>query len=189
MQTFAPYVDLGRGDAEPDSTVLLHKQTFPITAFLPLLFKGHYTAASVAFTGFTAEFLILALAGMPYRPGQAQGEFIFWSCISLFILILMVIQLLLVVYWRRKLPLLYRAPDTIASVMAYVAGTGMARDFEGLSTMGTKERDRTVKGWGKKYVYGWRREGAEGRVRWVVDDGRAKDLNVGGQELRRTGSF
>jgi len=41
MQTFAPYMDLGRGDAEPDPTILLRKHTFPITAFFPLLFKGH----------------------------------------------------------------------------------------------------------------------------------------------------
>lgn len=189
MQALAPFVDLSRGDAEPDRTVLLHRHTFPITAFFPLLFRGHYTAASVAFTGLIAEFLILALAGMPYRPGQARGEFLFWSSISLLILLLMTIQLLIVIWWRRKLPVLTRAPDTIAAVMAYVAGTGMGRDFEGLSMLKTKERDGIVKGWGKTYLYGWRREGPEGRVRWVIDDVRVKEVSVLTQTPRRADSF
>lgn len=103
----------------------------------------------------------------------------------------MIVQLVLVVMWRRKLPELKRAPDTIASVMAYVAGTEMVRDFSegGLGSMGTRERDRIVRGWGKVYGYGWRREGGEGRVRWVVDERGKGGDEVKGEGLRRIGSF
>jgi glucan phosphoethanolaminetransferase (alkaline phosphatase superfamily) len=127
-------------------------------------------AAAVAFTGLLAEFLILALAGMPYRPGQARGEFLFWSIVSLLILALMIIQLVIIYIWRRRLPTMTRTPDSIASVMSYVAGTGMSRDFENLSQVSTRERNRTIKNMGKNYVYGWRREDDSGRVRWVVDE-------------------
>jgi len=103
-------------------------------------------------------------------------------------------QLILVALWRRKLPLLARAPDTIASVMTYVAGTGMSRDFEDLSMCKTKERDQTIKGMGKGYVYGWRREfggGGNGagqtRVRWVVDEVGVKELTP--VPSRRVNSF
>lgn len=174
MQSFTPYIDLGRGDAEADPTILLRKHMFPITAFFPLLWKGHFTAASVAFTGLAAEFLIIALAGLPYRPGQQRGEFLFWSVLSLAILTLMVAQLLIVNIWRRKLPTLTRPPDTIAAVMTYVAGTGMSRDFESLSMVKTEERNEAIKQLGKSYAYGWRRE-PDGRARWVVDEVRGKE--------------
>ncbi|KAF8851582.1 hypothetical protein BDZ45DRAFT_750541 [Acephala macrosclerotiorum] len=187
MQTFTPYIDLGRGDAEPDPTILLKRHTFPITAFLPLLWNGHFTAASVAFTGLAAEFLIIALAGLPYRPGQQRGEFLFWSVLSLAILTLMVIQLLIVNVWRRKLPMLTRPPDTIASVMTYVAGTGMSRDFESLSMVKTKERNRAIKELRKSYAYGWRRE-EDGATRWVVDEvGRKEGESF--RQNRRVDSF
>lgn len=65
--------------------------------------------------------------------------------------------------------MLTRPPDTIASVMTYVAGTGMSRDFESLSMVKTKERDRAIKELGKSYAYGWRRE-EDGVTRWVVDE-------------------
>lgn len=169
MQTLAPYMSLGRGSAAPEPTILLSRHTFPFTAFFPLLWNGYWTAASVAFTSLIAEFLIIALAGLPYRPGQQRSEFTLWAIVSLFILTLMVIQLLMVNWWRKKLPQLDRAPDTIASVMTYVARTGMRADFDSLSEVSTKERNRAVRGLGKEYAYGWRRE-ETGRVRWVVDE-------------------
>ncbi len=52
MQTFAPYINLGRGNADPDPTILMRKHTFPITAFLPLLFKSHYVSPIFASSHF-----------------------------------------------------------------------------------------------------------------------------------------
>jgi hypothetical protein len=137
---------------------------------MPLIRHRHFAAASIAFTGLAAELLIIALAGLPYRPGQLRGEFLFCGVAALAILALMVIQLGLVNLWRRALPHLPRRPDTIGAVMTYVAGTSMVRDFYGLEEMSVRERNKAIRRVGKVYAYGWRKEDESGRVRWVVDE-------------------
>jgi hypothetical protein len=167
-QTFAPYIDLARGSSNPDATILLRRHSIPLTAFFPLLWHCHYTPAMVAFIGLIAELLIVALSGLPYRTGQSRGEFLFWGITCLAILTIMIIQLIILAIWRRKLPHLPRAPESIAAVMTYVAGTSMTRDFNGLEQLKRKERDRAIRDLEKSYAYWWRRE-EDGRVRWVVD--------------------
>src|SRR5450432_1643545 len=157
MQTFTPYVDLGGGSANPNNTIILRRHSMPLTSFFPLLRSGHFTAASVAITGLVAELLVVALSGLPYRPGQLRGEFLFWGITSLAILVLMVVQLIIVTVWRRSLPHLPRPPNSIAAVMTYVAGTSMSHDFNGLEQLKTSERDRKIRDLGKAYAYGWRR--------------------------------
>ncbi|KAH8589779.1 hypothetical protein B0O99DRAFT_692172 [Bisporella sp. PMI_857] len=174
-QTFAPYINLGRGSSNPDATILLKRHSIPFTAFLPLLWHRHYTPASVAFIGLIAELLVVALSGLPYRPGQQRGEFLFWGITSLVILTIMVAQLISISMWRRKLPHLPRAPESIAAVMPYVAGTSMSRDFNGLEQLKRHERDKAIRDLEKSYAYGWRKE-EDGRVRWIVDEvPRSKD--------------
>jgi len=168
-QTFAPYIDLGRGSSNPDATILLKRHSIPLTAFFPLLWYCHYTPASVAFIGLIAELLIVALSGLPYRPGQQRGEFLFWGITSLTILTIMLVQLISISIWRRKLPHLPRAPESIAAVMTYVAGTSMTRDFNGLEQLKRHERDQAIRDLEKSYAYWWRRE-EDGRIRWIVDE-------------------
>lgn len=167
-QTFAPYIDLARGSSNPDATILLRRHSIPLTAFFPLLWHCHYTPALVALIGLVAELLIVALSGLPYRPGQSQGECLFWGIASLAILTIMIAQLIIIALWRRKLPHLPRAPESIAAVMSYVAGTSMTRDFNGLEQLKRQERDRAIRDLEKSYAYWWRRE-EDGRIRWVVD--------------------
>jgi Protein of unknown function (DUF3433) len=174
IQTFAPYTDLGGGSANPTKSITLRQHSIPLTAFFPLLRSGHFTAASVAIIGLVAEFLVVALCGLPYRPGQSRGEFLFWSIASLAILSLMVVQLIIVHIWRRSLPHLPRPPNSIAAVMTYVAGTSMTRDFDGLEQLSVSQRNRKIAHLGKAYAYGWRRDEA-GRVRWVVDEAPAEE--------------
>ena len=146
------------------------RHSIPITAFFPLLKNRHRAAASVAAVGLLAEFLIIFLAGLPYRPGQLRSEFLTCGIASLAILVLMVLQLVFINFWRRQLPHLPRRPDSIAAVMTYVAGTAMVRDFHGLEESSVKQRNRAICGLGKTYAYGWRKEEPSGRVRWVVDE-------------------
>lgn len=189
-QTFAPYIDLGRGCSNPNATILLRRHSIPLTAFFPLLWNCHWTPASIAFIGLIAELLIVAISGLPYRPGQQRGEFLFWGITSLTILSIMIIQMVIINIWRRKLPHLPRAPDSIASVMTYVAGTRMTRDFNGLEQLSKSERDQAIRDLEKSYAYWWRRE-EDGRVRWIIDEvptekGRA--LMDGGSEHTRNES-
>jgi hypothetical protein len=147
----------------------LNRHTSPLCALFPLLRNRHLAAFSVAFTGLLAEFLVIALAGLPYRAGQLRSEFLFCGIVSSIILFLMIVQLVLISWWRRSLPHLPRRPDTIAAVMTYVAGTNMGRDFHGLEELSTKERNKIITQKGKVYAYGWRKEN-NGLVRWVVDE-------------------
>ncbi|KAK3392903.1 hypothetical protein B0H63DRAFT_3063 [Podospora didyma] len=169
-QTFTPYFPLRRGEAPPSPTILLNRHTSPLCAILPLLRNRHLAAASVALTGLVAEFLIICLSGLPYRPGQLRSEFLFCGVASAAILSLMLAQLVAVAIWQRQgLPHLPRRPDTIGAVMTYVAGTSMVRDFQGLESLGTKERNKRIREMGKVYAYGWRAEEG-GKVRWIVDE-------------------
>lgn len=169
-QTFTAYLPLRAGDARPNPTILLNRHSNPVTAFIPLLKHRHFAAASIAVTGLCAELLIVALAGLPYRPGQLRGEFVFCAVMALSIVTLMIAQLVLVNLWRRALPHLPRRPDNIAAVMTYVAGTTMVKDFYGLEELSTSERNKAVRKMGKTYAYGWRKEDGTGRTRWVVDE-------------------
>jgi hypothetical protein len=121
-----------------------------------------------------AELLVVALSGLPYRPGQLRGETLFWGITSLAILGLMIVELIVVNIWRRSLPHLPRAPNSIAAVMTYVAGTRMIRDLDGLEQLSISERNRKIRDLRKAYAYGWRREEG-GQVRWVVDEVPAED--------------
>jgi hypothetical protein len=123
----------------------------------------------VAFIGLVAEVLIVALSGLPYRPGQSRGEFLFWAITALAILILMLVQLIIVNTWRKSLPHLPRAPGSIAAVMTYVANTNMTRDFNGLEQLSRSERDQGIRDLEKSYAYWWRRE-QSGNIRWIVDE-------------------
>ncbi|KAH8893832.1 hypothetical protein GQ53DRAFT_805291 [Thozetella sp. PMI_491] len=169
-QTFTPYFPLRAGEARPNPTILLSRHSNPVTAFLPLLRNRHLAAASVAFTGLLAEVLIIALAGLPYRPGQMRSEFLFCGIAAVVILLAMIVQLVVVNFWRRAMPHLPRRPDTIANVMTYVAETGIVRDFHGLEDLSVSRRNQAIRDMRKTYAYGWRKEDESGRIRWVIDE-------------------
>ncbi len=130
----------------------------------------HVAAASIAFTGIIAELLIIALAGLPYRPGQLRSEFLFSGITAVVILMLMIVQLIFNNFWRRSMPHLPRRPDNIAAVMTYVADTSIVKDFQGLESSSVRQRNRTIRDMKKTYAYGWRKEDESGRIRWVVDE-------------------
>src|SRR3569833_4739019 len=105
------------------------RHTVPKTAIIPLLRNLHMTAASVAVTGIAAEFLVVFLAGLPYRPGQLRTELLFCGIGSLCYLALMIAQMIVVNLWRRHQPYLPRRPDTNGAVMTNEDGTAMVRDI------------------------------------------------------------
>jgi hypothetical protein len=124
----------------------------------------------VAFTALLAEFLIVALSGLPLRPSaQPADEFFLCGVSALVILAIMVLIVLAVNLWRRALPHLPRKPDSTAAVMTYLAGSGMVRDFEGVERMKEKERNRWIEMQGRRYEYTLRRRRDDGRLKWTVD--------------------
>jgi hypothetical protein len=123
--------------------------------------------AVVAITAILAEFLVVALSGLPYRPGQVQDEFFFCGICALFILGAMILVIAFVGMWRRYLPTLPRKPNSTAAVMTYLADSRMLADFEGLERMKERERNRWVEEQNRRYEYSLRAR--EGEMRWVID--------------------
>jgi len=167
-QTVSPYLTLSYQDAGPKGTILLRRHTTALTAFLPAVWHSHHTTAVVAFTAILAEFLVVALSGLPYRSGQVQDEFFICGVSSLIILAIMILVIAAVSFWRRTLPHLPRKPNNAAAVMSYLADSRMVDDFEGAEKLTSYERNQWVAEQGKRYEYSLRRR-SDGRLRWVVD--------------------
>jgi hypothetical protein len=159
---------LSHQGASPRPTILLHRHTTALTALLPAFWQGHTTTALVAFTAILAEFLVVALSGLPYRSGQLADEFFICGVSALVILAVMILTIAAVAWWRRNLPHLPRKPDTAGSVMTYCADSRMVDDFAGVEQMKGRARDRYVEDLGRLYEYALRRR-PDGRLRWVID--------------------
>jgi len=169
VQNFAPYRRLHAGPQRAKSTINKRGYSLPMFSIIPLLRMRYFLPASVAVTSLLAEVLVVCLAGLPYRPGQLRGEFIFCGVTASVILVIMLVNLALFVRWRKALPHLPRRPDSVAAVMTYVANTNFVRDFDGLETAKTRDRDRAIENMGKRFAYGVRIE-EDGRKRWVIDE-------------------
>ncbi|KAF2665464.1 hypothetical protein BT63DRAFT_459042 [Microthyrium microscopicum] len=169
-QTLTPYAELRNLNATPKETILLRRHTIPLTSILPMLLNRHYFAFTVAFAALLAEFLIITLSGLPYRPGQLRSEFVFCAISSCIILVNLIIVMIGSMVWRAfVVPELPRKPDNVASVMTYVCESRMVRDFAGLERASQKERDKAIISLDKRYGYGMV-EKQVGKKSWAVDD-------------------
>jgi hypothetical protein len=134
-----------------------------------MAYHRHFFAAFLAFIAVLAEVLVIALAGVPYSPGQILLELLVCSYVSMAVLAIMVCGIVTTIIWRRKAPDLPRAPDTILGVMSYVANSKMLDSFEGCELLRSKDVDNRITGLGKRYGYG-RFKGVDGQVKWMVDE-------------------
>lgn len=173
-QTVSPYLTLSHADAHPRRSILLSQHTTAVTSIVPSLLRGQHTTFLVSFTALMAEFLVVALSGLPIRSGQATDEFFFCGISSLLILAIMILVLITVTLWRRAVPHLPRKPDTTAGVMTYLADSRMVQDFEGVERMSKKERDTWVEQMGRRYEYGLKAR-PDGKMRWVIDHSQKGD--------------
>jgi hypothetical protein len=187
-QNLAPYTALASGSAPARTTILISRHTLPFLAIVPLLRAGHYIPASVALVAFLSEVVIVTLAGLPFRPGQTRAEYLACAATSLVILLLMVIELVVMAWWRALVvPHLPRRPDNIAAVMTYLAGSDMNADFAGLETSGVKERNARIEALGRRYKYCM--EGGSGvhsgEGRWLINC--APSTGIDGRRMMREG--
>ncbi|WYZ46593.1 hypothetical protein EsH8_IX_000818 [Colletotrichum jinshuiense] len=168
-QNLAPYARMHARPSPAQGTILKRGVGMPFFAIVPLARTGYAIPACVAVTAFVAEFFVVAVSGMPWRPGQLRGEYICCGAMCVVVLMVMLSIQGLVLYWRTTLPALPRRPDSVAAVMTYVAGTAMGREFHSVSGIGRKAADEVITEMGRRYAYGWRAEEGGAR-RWVVDE-------------------
>jgi hypothetical protein len=142
----------------------------PFTAFVISFAQGYIFSASIAFIAILAEILVVVLAAIPYSPGKIFLELLICTYTSIGILSLMVIVLISLVFWRRKLPYLPRMPDTLGGVISYLCDSHMLDDFDECKELGNRELEKMITRFGKKYRYG-KYTGVDGQVRWMIEEG------------------
>jgi hypothetical protein len=178
VQTLTPFHRLARRSSLAGPTILLRKYNVPLTAFVMLFAQGHIFSASMAFVAFLAETLVVVLAAVPYTPGEILLEFFVCTYMSIGILSLMVIVLVGLVFWRRQLPYLPAAPDTLGGVISYLCSSRLLDKFDGHAELGNWELKKSVAVLGKKYTYG-EYVGVDGQVRWMIEE--SSVLLMGGE--------
>jgi hypothetical protein len=145
---------MAKSPANPRSTILLRKSSIPLTSIFPMFFKGYFLAAAMAIITVLADILIIFLGAVPFASGQVVTELLVASYSSMAILSIMILGVVALFIWKRLLPHLPRAPDTIAAVASYVADSKMLDDFEGCEYLGNRELSNRIAGLGKRYCYG-----------------------------------
>jgi hypothetical protein len=160
---------MAESPASPRSTILLRKSSIPFTSIFSMLFKGYFLAMAMAIIAVFADILIIFLGAVPFQSGEVYVELLVASYSSMAILGIMVLGVVALFLWKRRLPHLPRAPNTIATVASYLADSRMLDDFEGCEYLGNRDLSNRIAGLGKRYVYG-RRPGSDGHSRYLIDE-------------------
>lgn len=173
VRMMEPYYILSKRHA-PAKTLLLDYTALPF-GYMPLraLLNGHFLVFSVGFGSIMAEFLTILVAGLATVDGhdflltwnttdkawevnsgtETVKSFYVSVGLSAFILLYMVV-VALVVFFRRRHAFLPRQPNTIASVLAYIHQSKMLYDFVGTEKF-TASQVRQRLGEYKVYGLGW----------------------------------
>jgi len=134
-----PYHRLAESPASARNTILIHRRSWPITAMVSMTCHRHFFAAFLAFNAVLAEMLVITLGNLPFTSGRTQRDLLTCLHLSMTALTVMCCCMVAKMVWRRKTPDLPRAPDTILSVMSYVADSHMLDDFEGCEVLESKK--------------------------------------------------
>ncbi len=160
---------MAESPTSPRTTILLRKSSIPLTSIFPMLFKGYFLATTMAIIAVLADVLIVFLGAVPFTSGEIFMELLVASFGSMAILGIMILGLVALFVWKRRLPNLPRSPDTIAGVASYVADSRMLDDFEGCEYLDNRQLFNQIAGLGKRYVYGkWL--GSDGQSRYHIDE-------------------
>jgi hypothetical protein len=169
VQTLSPFHQLAKSPSPAGPTILFRQYNIPFTAFFMLLAQGHIFSASITFAGFLSEALVVFLAAIPYTPGEIFLELLVCTYTSIGILSMMLLVLGGLLFWRRRLPYLPRAPDTLGGVISYLCDSHMLYNFDQCTELGNRELCRRIEGFGKEYSYG-KYVGVDGQVRWMIEE-------------------
>ncbi|KAL6906957.1 hypothetical protein GGI43DRAFT_247477 [Trichoderma evansii] len=173
VRMMEPYYILSKRHA-PAKTLLLDYTALPF-GYMPIraLLNGHFLVFFVGFGSIMTEFLTVMVAGLATVDGhdflltwnsadkawevnsgtETVKSFYVSFATSLFILLYMVV-VALVVFFRRRHAFLPRQPNTIASVLAYIHQSKMLYDFVGTEKF-TASQVRQKLGEYKVYGLGW----------------------------------
>ncbi|KAM7196607.1 hypothetical protein V8F33_006106 [Rhypophila sp. PSN 637] len=140
---------------QPARRSVLHvRSPTVISGLLSSIRHRDVLAASISVAGILSKFLPAPLASVPFQSSQTwqTHEICVWTTVAL---LLIMIVILMAHMWLVKWPAMPAAPDSLAGWIYYVIDSAMLRDFERLSMVSTKERDKRVERMGRLYRFGW----------------------------------
>ncbi|CAM1500682.1 Fc.00g098440.m01.CDS01 [Cosmosporella sp. VM-42] len=192
VRMMEPYYILSRRHAPP-KTLMLDYTALPF-GYMPLraLLNGHFLVFFMGFGSVMAEFLTIMVTGLATVEGQdfivgylKDGDkswkekaklvnsgqetvlsFYVSLGLTLFVLLYMMI-VATVVFFRRRHPFLPRQPNTIASILAFIHQSKMLYNFVGTAKLSTAEMAKKLDD-GKTYGLGWF-QGRDGQTHCGVD--------------------
>lgn len=162
-----PYRTLARGQAQPESTILLSRNLSPFFTLFTSLYRRNLFVSLIAAISCLAEFLIIILGAIPFNSGTLYQAYLFSTYLSMAILGLMLLGMV-GLYVRPRGPSLPRTPDTVAAVWSYLCGSSLLEDMADMSMLSESTRDRLVRKMGRKYTLE-ERTNMDGTARWTID--------------------
>lgn len=189
VRVMEPYYILSRRHA-PSKTLMLDYTALPF-GWMPIraLFNGHFLVFFVGWGSVMAEFLTIMVTSLATVDGQdfiyrvkdkrwrdkskmfnsgQETVLSFYVSLGLVLFVLMYMMVVAtVVFFRRRHPFLPRQPNTIASVLAFIHQSKMLYNFVGTSKYNSTEMAKKLDD-GKTYGLGWFR-GRDGQTHCGVD--------------------
>ncbi|RYP87864.1 hypothetical protein DL769_000456 [Monosporascus sp. CRB-8-3] len=166
VAVLSPYHLLARAPQSARRSILLAPPTNAFSGLWSAVRRRDGFLAVVALTSVLSELLPVLLAEIPFRVSQTYLVHLVttWSAVGILCIMLLVLVSSFFVRWPH-MPL---DPTTVAGAMYYVADSWMLGGFDGLGTLGPKDRDRRVVELGLKYRFG-RMTGVSGETKVGVD--------------------
>ena len=164
-----PYRQLLRGDAPASDSILLAPQSNLFTSIVCSLKNSHFLNAYISFVAILCEPLTVALVNIPFNPGLARITYRTATYVTIAVLSMMLIGAVSVLYRKPTPNSVLRRPETLAGMMIALCGSHILEDFRGMAKLEERERDATIRGWGKYYAMG-SVKGVDGVEREGIDD-------------------
>jgi fluoride exporter len=136
----------------PEKSILLTRPTNGFYGVYSALREGNPFLLLVALMTILSEFLPILLANVPYNLTQSELTHVICARMTISILGLMIITVAISAFI--KWPHMPVDPRSIAGAMYYVSEAHMLADFEGMSRMNSKDREKRIREIGTRYFYG-----------------------------------
>ncbi|KAH8799705.1 hypothetical protein F5884DRAFT_810952 [Xylogone sp. PMI_703] len=144
------YRQLRKGSATAQNSILMSRYSEPVMAIPSSLLHGHFFIAVVAISAFLAEALTICLSNISFNVTTTYQAFTVSVWLSCAIIGVMLLALIFVA--MRQQPDLPLKPNTIASVLCYLANSSLPDKFHGMALMDEKTRNRKVREMNLKYT-------------------------------------
>ncbi|KAH8880602.1 hypothetical protein GQ53DRAFT_890902 [Thozetella sp. PMI_491] len=152
VSIIVPYQLMARRSREAGESILMPRPTNPFSGIYAAAQHKHLYWFATSLMAILSDFLPILLSNVPFSLGSTQTSATICALMSIIILGLMMITMAASTFI--KWPAMPVSPQTIAGAMYYVSQSRMLHNFEGISMMNSKDREKEVKAQRRRYYYG-----------------------------------